>query len=386
MSCFFAFLILASSSFASTFYLSPSSSNIPQNSTISVKVGINTASESINAFSAILSYPQDKLEVTSISYGSSFAIAAEGSYGGGSIRISRGSITGASGNLTLATIGFKGKSQGAATVSFVGGSAAPRTSDSSDSLGGSTGGVFTVVKPLPQGSVDATKPIVKEPFDATKPIISNVRVTTVSTNSAVIVWQTNEKADSVLEYGLTPNKYFLSYNDKNLLLDHLVKLEGEALTPGTVFHFRVKSKDEAGNEAVGNDSVFQIKGFDVKIKLIDSSGRPLKDREVTLYSSPLKSISDQNGEVIFKDVTPGRHLVVVKFENDAEQTREIDVKENSVLSEFTLTIKPQTNNALLAIFYGGLVIIICVVIGILIARRRKSSSTVTDIPPDVKAQ
>lgn len=150
---FFAFpFVLAASTFASTFYLSPGSSNVPAGSTLSVNVGINTEGESVNGVSAYLSYPEDLLEVVWISYGSKFDIAAEGTYGEGSIRISRGSVSGVVGNVTIATIGFRGKSsRGTATVAFIAGSAAARSSDSSDSLnlGESKGGVYTVVAAQP---------------------------------------------------------------------------------------------------------------------------------------------------------------------------------------------------------------------------------------------
>ena len=133
-------IVLSGSAFASTLHLSPSSSTVGVGSTMSVQVRLNTAGESVNGISAYLSYPADKLDVAWISYGSAFSIAAEGAYGGGGIRISRGNISGVSGNLLIATIGFRGKAQGSGTVSFIGGSAAPRASDSSDSLnlGGSS--------------------------------------------------------------------------------------------------------------------------------------------------------------------------------------------------------------------------------------------------------
>ena len=144
-----SFLTFVSSTFASTLYLSPGSANIPQDTTLSVNVGINTENESVNGVSIYLSYPLDLLEVEWISYGSKFDIAAEGTYGEGSIRISRGSVSGVVGNVPIATIGFRGKSQGTATVAFVTGSAAASSSDSSDSLNlpGSNAGVYTVVAP-----------------------------------------------------------------------------------------------------------------------------------------------------------------------------------------------------------------------------------------------
>lgn len=252
----FSFLIFVPYAKASTLYLSPGSTNMPAGSVVSVSVGINTGGESVNGVSAYLSYPSDKLEVAWVSAGSAFSIEAEATYGGGSIRISRGSISGVVGNVTVATIGFTGKAQGTATVAFVGGSAAPRTSDSSDSLnlGGSSGGVYTVIAPLP---------ITPTPTGGEVPklLISNVKASAISTNSATITWETNEQSDSTLEFGLFAQDYFISISDKNLTFDHSIKVEGKALTPGTTFHFIVKSKDEAGNEAVSKDYTFKLKGF-----------------------------------------------------------------------------------------------------------------------------
>jgi hypothetical protein len=142
----FLHLIFVPSASASTLHLSPGSANIPQGSIASVSIVLNTEGESINGVSAYLSYPADKLEVVWISYGGSFPIAAEGTYGGGAIEISRGSISGVTGNMNLATIGFKGKAQGKATVYFTNESGAAKTSDSTDSfnLERSTGGTITI--------------------------------------------------------------------------------------------------------------------------------------------------------------------------------------------------------------------------------------------------
>jgi hypothetical protein len=142
----FSLLIFAPSVLASTLYLSSESTNMSQGSIVSVTVGLNTQDESINAVSAYLSYPTDKLEVVSITYTDSFPIAAEESYEGGEIKISRGDISGVAGNVNIATIDFRAKAQGSATVSFIEGSGAARTSDSSDSLNlaESTGDTFSI--------------------------------------------------------------------------------------------------------------------------------------------------------------------------------------------------------------------------------------------------
>jgi len=358
---------------ASTLYLSPGSANIPAGQTVTVSVVVNTGGESINGVSAYLSYPTDKLEVTYASCGGSFGIAAERSYGGGSIRISCGSISGASGSVNVATIGLRGKAQGTATVSFVGGSAAARTSDSADSLnlGGSRGGTFTIggAKPItaiPTGtSSQKVSPSPALPKDTTKPIVSKVVVSLVSTDSATITWQTDEKADSTIEYGIEKNRYFLVAGSKDLTTTHSVKIKGPLLTPGSLLHFYAKSKDESGNEGISNDSMFRLKGYNVRVRVADTNGNPIKDTEVLLYTMPLRSTTDLNGEAVFIDVTSGKHLIVVKVKNTFDKTQEINVADNIPLQNFTVAIE-SSSNASLALSIGLLVTILAMVGALLV--------------------
>lgn len=146
---FVIFLFVTNNVFASNFYLLPKSRSVSVGSTVPVDVVINTKDESVNGISAYLSYPMDKLEVAWISYSDAFPVQAEESYENGIIKISRGSFVGEAGDVTIATIGFKGKAKSEGIVSFIDGSAAPRTSDSSDSLNlsESTGATLTVGQP-----------------------------------------------------------------------------------------------------------------------------------------------------------------------------------------------------------------------------------------------
>ena len=376
----FSLLLFVPSAHASTLYLSPGSANIPQGSVVSVAVGINTAGESINGISAYLSYPQDKLEVAWITYGGSFAIAAEGAYGGGGIRISRGSISGVVGSVNVATIGFRGKSQGTATVTFIGGSGAPRTSDSSDSLnlGGSTGGTFTVTAPVSGGQTGTAAPIAPSSAkDQKAPNISNVQVSLISTTSATISWTTDEKADSTIEYGLFKDRYILSENNKNLLTDHSIVLQGAALTPGALMHFRVKSNDAAGNEGVGNDLTVQLKGYTVSIKVFDIYSKPVRDTQIFLYTNPLRSKTSLTGEAVFTDVTPGKHLVVVKLSNNLDKTGEIDVQDFPLAQTFTLAVNTklsETGYLYLGLAVMGLIGMAVLVITIIVLLKRKQKS------------
>ena len=89
--------------------------------------------------------------------------------------------------------------------------------------------------------------------DTTPPTISNVQVTDITETTATITWTTDEPADSVVEYGTTTN-YGYTKSDSTLVTSHSITLTG--LSPGTTYHFRVKSTDAAGNTAVSQDYTF----------------------------------------------------------------------------------------------------------------------------------
>jgi chitodextrinase len=86
--------------------------------------------------------------------------------------------------------------------------------------------------------------------DTTAPVISSVSSVKTST-SATISWTTNEPADTQVEYGLTTSYGSLTSLNQTLSTSHSASLT--SLTPNTTYHYRVKSKDLAGNRATGSD-------------------------------------------------------------------------------------------------------------------------------------
>ena len=181
-------------------------------------------------------------------------------------------------------------------------------------------------------------------------------MTDISTNSATITWMTNQQADSTVEYGLSADNFLLSFHDEALTTSHSAKLEGDALAPGAIFHFRVKSKDSSDKEATSTNYSFQLKGYEVRIRIIDPSGNPISDKDVILYSETQTSRTDANGEVVFRDVTPGKHSLVVKIDEESEETSEIEVADSPLSQSFTVTVGGASG-----IFdYGTLILIIII--------------------------
>ena len=90
--------------------------------------------------------------------------------------------------------------------------------------------------------------------DLTAPIISGVGVTSLTSSSATITWTTDEASDTQVEYGTTTAYGSVSPLDATAVTSHSVTLSG--LQVSTLYHFRVKSKDAAGNESTSGDFTF----------------------------------------------------------------------------------------------------------------------------------
>lgn len=102
----------------------------------------------------------------------------------------------------------------------------------------------------------ATASFTLNPSDTTPPVISSVNSSGLSSSGATITWTTDEASDSQVDYGTT-----ISYGSSSSLTDttpkvtsHSVSLSG--LSASTTYHYRVKSRDAAGNLATGTDNTF----------------------------------------------------------------------------------------------------------------------------------
>lgn len=91
------------------------------------------------------------------------------------------------------------------------------------------------------------------PCDTTPPVISNVQAVNITDTGAVIQWNTDEPATSLVEYG-TDASYGNTATAQGLVTSHNVPING--LAPGTTYHFRVISQDAYGNTSVSGDYAF----------------------------------------------------------------------------------------------------------------------------------
>jgi hypothetical protein len=90
--------------------------------------------------------------------------------------------------------------------------------------------------------------------DTTAPQISAVQTGSVTRNSAVVTWTTDEPADGQVQYGTTTALGVIMSGGSALGTVHQIQLSG--LSPDSVYYLRVKSADAAGNLATSSTSTF----------------------------------------------------------------------------------------------------------------------------------
>lgn len=318
-------------------YLAPASYQMTVGRTYYLVVRVSS-SDSVNAVQANLSYTSNLLFEGISTQGSAFDITAQGSGGGGVVKIGRGASSPVSGDNNVATISFQAVAAGTATVTFNSDSQVVRNTDNAGILSGTSGGTYTISsQPPPSGGGGSTAPrsgsgtpaasspstpgAPAPPPDTTPPKVKNLHVIDISFTQATVEWDTDEPASSLVDYGLTAS-YGLEAQTGGLATHHAVPLNPAFLVPRTLYHFRIKSSDAAGNTVTGQDLHFVTSGYAVTAAISDQHGRPVSGAVVTLGDSQLTT--DQLGKVQFVNVSPGRRLLTVIY-RDQYQTANIAV-------------------------------------------------------------
>jgi hypothetical protein len=90
-------------------------------------------------------------------------------------------------------------------------------------------------------------------IDGIPPVISNINANACNGQSVEITWDTDENADTVVNYGTTPG-YGSTITDSSLVLNHFVEFDG--LSMGTTYYYEVCSTDQASNTACSGPHTF----------------------------------------------------------------------------------------------------------------------------------
>ena len=90
--------------------------------------------------------------------------------------------------------------------------------------------------------------------DVTPAGVTAIAVGNLDPSGASIAWTTSEPTDTQIDYGPTTAYGSTTTLDPTMVLSHTQSIAG--LLPGTLYHFRVRARDAAGNLALAGDRTF----------------------------------------------------------------------------------------------------------------------------------
>jgi len=97
--------------------------------------------------------------------------------------------------------------------------------------------------------------------DVSAPGIVNIQAINISTNAVTINWETDEAANSVVEWGTSTASYVASTSNDILTRTHSLNITG--LNTYTDYYFRVKSSDGNSNATTSSEYVFKTANFKI---------------------------------------------------------------------------------------------------------------------------
>ncbi|MHB8793750.1 MAG: DNRLRE domain-containing protein [Thermoleophilia bacterium] len=116
-------------------------------------------------------------------------------------------------------------------------------------------GLYTLRLTATDRAYNTSQAAVQVNVDNNPPVITALQATSISSSSTIVSWNTNEVADSLVEYGTSPDVY-TAYTtlDPAMITNHSASLNG--LQPSTTYYYRARSADAAGQESVSLEQSF----------------------------------------------------------------------------------------------------------------------------------
>lgn len=202
------------------------------------------------------------------------------------------------------------------------------------------------------GLVNAVEAVGIPETDTTPPRITDVDVAEITGSSAVITWQTDEAADSVVRYGASASDLSRSVSDPAPATSHALQVSD--LLKETTYYFRVTSTDASGNAAtdpeggvpylfstLANDPPVADAGEDraasdadgdgVEAIVLDGSGSYDPDGSIAAWQWTEGEVLLGEGENLPGDYTVGTHTVILQV---------TDTDGASATDTVTVTVEP----------------------------------------------
>jgi hypothetical protein len=172
--------------------------------------------------------------------------------------------------------------------------------------------------------------------DSTPPrIISGPTVSKITTNSAVVSWDTDEASDSAVTYDRAAGKYDFEKTASSLVRNHEITLTD--LEPSTTYHFVVQSTDSSGHTIQSKDIAFETLPSpdyeDPVISTVDQAG-------CTGMSTITAAASDNigvekvefylEGDLVYTDYSPSSPYYELPFDTSLYASGSYDLEVRAV--------------------------------------------------------
>jgi len=186
--------------------------------------------------------------------------------------------------------------------------------------------------------------------------ISEIKISNTTDLSATISWVTNNPATSQVEYGTTTAYGSTTTLDESLTTSHSVTLAG--LKQSTTYHFKIKSKDDIGNEVASQDQTLTtISTVPATTEVGPEVGKLAPDFTLPTLEGEDVSLSQLRGKIVminfWQDIQQSRnelgHIQIVydEWSQDELAILAISWKQNLTVTQTVVTSKGLTLPVLL---------------------------------------
>jgi hypothetical protein len=125
--------------------------------------------------------------------------------------------------------------------------------------------------------------------DVAAPVVTGAAVSAVTSGGGTFTWATTEAADSEVEYGGTAAYGSFSTLDANRVTSHTMAVSG--LASSTLYHFRVRSRDAAGNLGVSGDLTFTtLEGTPPSVAITSPAGSAIVSGTIVITASATDNV------------------------------------------------------------------------------------------------
>lgn len=158
-----------------------------------------------------------------------------------------------------------------------------------------------------------------EDEDETPPLITNVKISDISATSSIITWNTDEEADSLINYGLDKS-YGIIRDPRYDKTEHKIIVEG--LEPNRTYYFRITSSDDEGNQGISSDYSFKTE--------------PVEEEETPTF--PMEKIIEEGKGGLSKE---GLEVLQEMIKQVATEDQ-LEIIEEQVIEQAQQVVEPPT--------------------------------------------